>query len=162
VTHAHGVHGEVAVVVLSEVEDRFATGATLRLEDGRSLTVSSARPHRSRLLIQFEEVPDRTAAEALTGRYLFVPADEVPRAGEGSFWPHELEGSEIVTEAGRSLGSIVEVILGEANDVWVARDGERETLVPALKDVVLSVDIAAKRVVIREIPGLTDLTDLSP
>ena len=51
--------------------------------------------------------------------------------------------------------SPAEVILGQANDVWVARDGDRETLVPALRDVVVSVDTSAKRVVIHEVPGLT-------
>jgi len=143
------------VVVLSEVPERFQAGATLRLEDGRRLTVASSRPHRGRLLVRFEELSDRTAVEELGGGYLFVPEGEVPAPPEGSFWPHELQDSEIVTVEGRSLGRIIEVILGEANDVWVADDGERETLVPALKDVVVSVDTAAKRVVIREIPGLT-------
>jgi 16S rRNA processing protein RimM len=107
------------------------------------------------LLVRFDELGDRTAVEGLGGAYLFVPEEDVPAAPEGSFWPHELEGCEIVTDEGRSLGRISEVILGEANDVWVARDGDRETLVPALRDVVVSVDTSGKRVVIREIPGLT-------
>ena len=60
------------------------------------------------------------------------------------------------TEGGRSLGSISEVIHGPANDVWVARDGDRETLVPALRDVVVTVDLADRKVTVREVPGLTD------
>ena len=149
------MHGEVSVLVLSEVPERFRPGATLHLEDGRPLTVASGRPHRGRLLVRFEELGDRTAVEGLGGAYLFVPEEDVPVAPEGSFWPHELEGCEIVTDEGRSLGRISEVILGEANDLWVARDGDRETLVPALRDVVVSVDTSAKRVVIHEVPGLT-------
>src|SRR5437763_10135144 len=108
ITRAHGVHGEAAVLVLSEIEERFSVGSSLVLEDGRRLTVRSARPHRGKLLVRFDELPDRTAVEPLTGEYLFVGANEVPAAPEGAFWPHELEGSEVLTEEGRSLGRIAE------------------------------------------------------
>src|SRR5207244_2589748 len=77
VTRAHGVRGEVSVFVLSEVEDRFEAGSTLLLEDGRPLTIGASRPNRGRILVKFEGIPDRTAAEALRGAYLFVPASEV-------------------------------------------------------------------------------------
>ena len=155
IASAHGVHGEVSVIVLSEVPERFEPGSALLLEDGRPLTVASSRPHRRRLLVRFEGRSDRTAVEPLTGAYLFVPASAVPDAPEGSFWPHELEGSEVVTATGRSFGRIADVIASPANDVWVVRDGDRETLIPALRDVVVSVDTKARRVVVREVPGLT-------
>jgi 16S rRNA processing protein RimM len=125
-------------------------------EDGRRLKVSESRPNRGRHLVRFETVADRTEAETLTGQYLFVSSADVPELPADSFWPHELVGCEVVTEAGRSFGRIVEVIHGEANDVWVARDDGDETLVPALKDVVVSVDAAAGTVVIREVPGLVE------
>ena len=57
---AHGIKGEVAVLVLSEVEGRFADGAAVYLEDGRALTVESARPHRGGLVVKFREVRDRS------------------------------------------------------------------------------------------------------
>ncbi|MBI2238901.1 MAG: 16S rRNA processing protein RimM [Actinobacteria bacterium] len=155
ITRAHGVGGEVAVLVLSEVEGRFADGAAVYLEDGRSLTVEESRPYRGRLLVRFREIPDRDRAERLLGMYLVVPESEVPELPEGAYWPHQLEGCEVVTEDGRSLGTLREVIANPANDIWVVVDGGSETLVPALRDVVVSVDVAAKRVVVREIPGLT-------
>jgi 16S rRNA processing protein RimM len=156
VTSAHGVHGEVSVLVLSEVAERFDPGATFSLEDGRTLTIDEVRPHRGRLLVRFAEVPDRTAAERLGQQYLFVDRTEVPPAPEGAFWPHQLVGCEVVTDDGRPLGVLSEVVLGVANDVWVARDGDREVLIPALKDVVVSVDVDARRVVVHPIPGLLD------
>ena len=155
VTRAHGIHGEVSVLVLSEVEDRFAEGAEMFLEDGRRLTVERARGHRSRLLVKFEGVRDRSEAETLHQRYLFVDQSAVPPAPEGSFWPHQLEGCEVVTESARSLGVIREVVHGEANDIWVTSSGEGDVLVPALRDVIVSVDVAANRVVVRDVPGLT-------
>jgi 16S rRNA processing protein RimM len=146
-------------VVLTEVESRFDQGATLHLDDGRELTVAETRPDRGRLLVTFAEVADRTAAEALRGRYLFVPERDAPELPEGSFWPHQLVGCEVVTESGRSLGEIREVVLGVANDIWVTGPQADEVLIPALKDVVVSVDVAGRRVVVRDVPGLTSPED---
>jgi len=155
VTRAHGIRGEVSVLILSEVEDRFAPGSGLFLDDGRKVTVEEVRRNRSRLLVKFAEIPDRTTAEALHQRYLFVSEGDVPPAPEGAFWPHQLRGCEVVTEQGRPLGAIREVVHGPANDIWVTGPPESEVLVPALKDLVISVEVEAKRVVVREVPGLT-------
>jgi 16S rRNA processing protein RimM len=155
VTRAHGVRGEVAVLVLSEVPDRFADGAVVYLEDGRALTVDSSRAHKDRLLVTFHEVRDRDGADALRGALLVVPESASPPLPEGSWWDHQLVGCEVVLESGLSLGTLAEVIHTRANDVWSVITDERETLVPALKDVVMSVDVAGKRIIVREVPGLT-------
>jgi 16S rRNA processing protein RimM len=155
VTRAHGVRGEVAVLVLSEVPDRFAVGAVVYLEDGRALTVDSSRAYKDRLLVTFGEVRDRDGAEALKGALLVIPESASPPLPEGSWWDHQLVGCEVVLESGRSLGTLTEVIHTRANDVWSVIAEERETLIPALKDVVASVNVAGKRIVVREVPGLT-------
>jgi 16S rRNA processing protein RimM len=157
ITRAHGVKGEVAVLVLSEVAERFEPGSRLFTDETgeRSLTVSAVRPHRQRLLVQFAEVARRDQAEALQGSYLFVPASSAPELPEGEFWTHDLIGCEMLLVTGRSLGRIQEVIHTAANDVWVARGPEGEVLVPALNAVVERVDLGARRVVVHEVPGLT-------
>lgn len=156
VTRPHGVTGEVAVVVLSEVPERFAVGATVWLEDGRALTVESSRPHRDRLLIRFHGIADRTRAETLHGALLVVPETLSPSLPEGSWWDHQIEGCTVVTDARRDLGIVREVIHTAANDVWAAVDeAGAETLIPALRDVVVSVDASSRRIVVRAIPGLT-------
>jgi 16S rRNA processing protein RimM len=156
IARAHGVQGEVAVLVLSEVEDRFAPGATLWLEDGRTLTVESSRPHRGRLLVRFREVRDRGQAEGIQRALLVVPESSSPSLPEGSWWDHQIEGCAVETDRGRALGTVREVIHTAANDVWsVVDDGGGETLVPVLNDVLVSVDVGAKRIVVREIAGLT-------
>jgi 16S rRNA processing protein RimM len=157
ITRAHGVKGEVAVLPLTQVQGRFEPGSRLLAgPEHRPLTVSAVRPHRSRLLVTFEELPDRTAAETMAGAYLFVPAEDVPTPPEGEFWPHQLVGCSVVTDRGDRLGVIKEVVHGVANDIWVAvGDDGREVLIPALKDVVTSVDLKAGRVEVRAVPGLT-------
>lgn len=153
VARAHGVGGEVAVQPLSEVEERFQPGSVLLLgpDAERRLTVRSARPHRNRLLVRFEEISDRDEAEGLRGSLLLVPVSEVPAAPEGSYWTHQIVGLEILTEGGRSLGRVREVLHNPANDVWVT---DAEVLVPATRGVVLRVEPQEGRVVVRDLPGL--------
>jgi 16S rRNA processing protein RimM len=156
ITRAHGVQGELAVLVISEVPGRFADGETVWLEDGRTLTVESSRPHKDRLLVRFREVQTREQAEALQRALLVVPESLSPELPEGSWWDHRIVGCAIETDTGRALGTVHDVIHTAANDVWSAVDDEgTETLIPVLRDVILDVDIGAKRIVVREIPGLT-------
>ena len=157
IIRAHGVKGEVAVLPLSDVASRFEPGSALLLgEEGqRDLTVASSRPHGRGLLVRFEQIADRSAAEAVRGDYLFVEAADVHAPPDGAFWTHQLVGCAVVTEAGRPLGTIREVMRNPANDVWATDGPDGEVLIPALKDVVMSVDVAARRVVVRDVPGLT-------
>jgi 16S rRNA processing protein RimM len=156
ITRAHGVQGELAVLVISEVPGRFADGETVWLEDGRTLTVESSRPHKDRLLVRFREVQSREQAEALQRALLVVPESLSPELPEGSWWDHRIVGCALETDTGRALGTVRDVIHTAANDVWSAVDDEgTETLIPVLQDVILDVDMDAKRIVVREIPGLT-------
>jgi 16S rRNA processing protein RimM len=150
------VQGELAVLVISEVPGRFADGETVWLEDGRTLTVESSRPHKDRLLVRFREVQSREQAEALQRALLVVPESLSPELPEGSWWDHRIVGCALETDTGRALGTVRDVIHTAANDVWSAVDDEgTETLIPVLQDVILDVDMDAKRIVVREIPGLT-------
>ncbi|MEO8476326.1 MAG: ribosome maturation factor RimM [Actinomycetota bacterium] len=156
IAKAHGVRGEVAVEIRSDNPDRFVEGATVFTPDGRGLTMERVHAHGQRTLVTFAGIRDRTAAEALTGTLLEIPQSWLPALAPGEYWPFELEGCAMTTEAGRSLGTVSEVIPNPANDLWVATDEDGvETLVPALRDVIVEVDVTAKRILVRDIPGLT-------
>ena len=156
VTKAHGIKGEVALEVRSDESSRFAEGATVFTESGRTLEIERSQPHGGRMLVKFAGVEDRTGAEALRGTVLVVPESWLPDLPDGEYWPFQLEGCDVVTESGRSLGTVSEVIPNPANDLWVAVDGEgAETLVPAIRDVIVEVDIEARRILVRDVPGLT-------
>jgi len=156
ITRAHGVQGEVAVLVISEVPERFRAGATVWAEDGRAFTVSASRSHGDRLLVRFDGVADREQADALRGTLLVVPESASPSLPEGSWWDHQIVGCEVTTDTGRALGTVRDVIHTAANDVWSVVDAtEAETLIPVIADVIVQVDVAAGRIVVREVPGLT-------
>jgi 16S rRNA processing protein RimM len=154
IARPHGIRGELSVRTLTEVPERFAPGSVLSLEGGRTLTVEKSRPHQHRLLVKFTEVPDRDAAESLRGELLLIPQDDAPPIEEeGRYWVHQVVGLEVVTEEGRSLGLIREVLANPANDLWVTEGG---ALIPAVREVVTRVDRDLGRVVIRELEGLVE------
>jgi 16S rRNA processing protein RimM len=106
--------------------------------------------------VAFEGVGDRNAAELLRGLTLVVPRSSLPELPPGEFWPHQLEGCVVMTESGRTLGAITDVVANPAQDLWVTVDeAGTEIMVPAIREVVVEVDVAAGRVLVRDIPGLT-------
>ena len=141
----------------------------LRRGGGSGLTLRSVRDHNGTLLLAFEEVGDRTAAEALRGVVLEadVPLDGVdesdPGAEDDAWYDHQLIGLRVLDPAGAELGRVVGVEHLPAQDLLeVARaDGERR-LVPLIMAMVPTVDIAAGLVVVDAPPGLIeDLTEES-
>ena len=156
VTGVHGLRGEVSVQNRSDNPDRWVAGGVVLREDGAALTIASSRRHGRRLLVTFDGIADRNTAERLRGAVLVVPERWLPELSDGEWWAHQLEGCEVRTVSGRVLGVVTEVIPNPANDLWVAVDDEgRETLVPALADLLIDVDVAARSILVADVPGLT-------
>ena len=152
---AHGLRGEVFVEPRTdEPERRFAPGSTLVTEGG-SLTVAGARTHSGRLVVRFEEIADRTAAEAARGTELtvLVDIDERPEDPE-EFYDHQLVGLRVETTAGEAVGELERVEHNAAQDLLVIRTPERQVLFPFVSALVPEVDVPGGRIVIDDRPGL--------
>lgn len=144
---AHGLHGEVSVVAITNRLDRFEQGATLYVGD-RRLTVASSRRHQDRWLVRFDGVDDRTAAEALRNQVL--TAEALDAGSDDELWVHELVGAEVRDLAGTRFGRVIAVEANPAHDLLVLDDGK---LVP----MVFVVEHEAGLVVIDPPEGLFDL-----
>lgn len=118
VARPHGLRGEVVVDLWTDQEDRLAPGSVLATGNG-ALEVVAARPHQGRHLVQFANVVDRAAADALRGTVLRAEA----RDREGVLWVHELVGAEVATERGQVLGRVVAVEANPASDLLVLEAG---------------------------------------
>ena len=155
VARAHGLRGEVSVEVLTSVpEARFAVGVQLEEVDGaRTFTVRSVRPHQGRLLVTFEGVDDRTAAEALRGVLLAGTEDIDPP--EGEVWAAEIQGFAVVGTDGESLGTVVEVVANPAHELLlVTREEGADVLVPMVEEFVVEMDEEGRRIVVDPPEGL--------
>lgn len=158
----HGIRGEVKVEALTDFPERFKAGSNAFLGTGtedpvaRSVKISAARPHKGGFLVKLDIVPDRNAAELVRGRYLLIPAADAMPLGEHENYLHDLIGLQVATTDGRDLGELREVLFTNANDVYVVRGPAGEVLLPAIRDVVLQVDLSARRMVVALPEGLLD------
>jgi 16S rRNA processing protein RimM len=140
-----GIRGAVKVQPLTDFEDRFTPGAQLSL-DGVERRVEWSRTQSAALVVKLAGIDTRNDAERLRGAYLEVAAAR--SLPEGSWYWDDLVGLDVVTEEGRELGTLEEVLERPANDVWVARRDGVETLVPVVRDAIRSVDLASRRVTV--------------
>ncbi len=160
----HGLRGELTVELRTdEPERRLAPGAELATEPAAAgpLTVRSARWHGDRLLLAFDGVGDRTAAEGLRGVLLQaeVDPDTVPEDPE-EYYDHQLVGLAVHDQDGTFLGTVGEVVHLPGQDLLAVRreDGRREALVPFVAEIVREVD-PATGVVVAPPPGLLELDE---
>ena len=161
VARAHGITGEVAVDVRTDSPDlRFAPGVQVETDppDRGPLTVRRTRWHSGRLLVVFDGVGDRSAAEALRGTLLVADSSTSPDGDPDDFWDHELVGLAAVTVDGAALGTVEEVLHPPGPDLLVIRGSDgAEVLVPFVHAIVPEVDLAAGRLVVDPPVGLLEL-----
>lgn len=159
VAKSHGVRGEVAVEVLTdEPEIRYAVGQVLHGKQAgkeRALTIKTVRPHQQRLLISFEEVPDRTAADSLRGMQFFAQPLERDEDSE-EYYDHELIGLKVLRDA-REIGTVTGVMDTPNRKILQVDYEGREVLVPFVMDIVPVVDLDEGYLEITPPEGLLEL-----
>lgn len=161
----HGIRGELVVEPRTDSpEIRFAVDAVLlvtpRTGDQRRMTITAARPHTGRLLVFFDGVAGRDAAEELRGAELFADvADLPPTEDPDEFYDHELEGLAVRTVTGEQVGTLKEILHGPGGDLLVVDRGGAEVLVPFVREIVTEVDPAAGSVVLDPPLGLLEDAD---
>jgi 16S rRNA processing protein RimM len=145
----HGIEGAVKVSSFMEAERNFKADDPIRLRrpGGRTETrqVAWMRPHKRQLLLCLKGVENRTLAEPLIGSELFIEKTKLPKPEEGTYYWFDIIGLLVFSAGGVYVGRIESILPTGSNDVYVVRDGKKETLIPALASVIVSVDLAGKR-----------------
>ncbi len=157
VIRPHGLNGELRVLAFAEGAPNLQPGKRVWV-GGVSLRVLRLRQQGDGWIMETDRIFSRTAAEAFREQLLEVPDDEVQRASEDSYFLHELIGLRVMTVSGEDLGELVEVMQPGANDVYVVRGPRGEILVPAIGDVITSIDLPVGVMIITPLPGLLDGT----
>lgn len=141
VKRAHGIRGGVLVRLMTDHPGRFERGRRLCVEGmpARVLVVASTRAHNDGLVVHFDGIPDRTAAETLVGRTITIERRDRRRLESEEYWPDELIGHRVVSRDGRELGSIADVVLGPQDRLVVRTKDDREVEVPFVASIVTEV-----------------------
>jgi 16S rRNA processing protein RimM len=139
----HGIKGEILMDVLTDFPERLKPGEAVYVgEEHQLLTLRSLRTNDQTLLVSFENIDDSDAAGTLRNTIVWVRSDRLPSLPEGEYYFHQLIGLQVVREDGQAIGKLVEIIETGANDVYLVRaeDGV-ETLIPAIPEVIVEVDL---------------------
>lgn len=154
----HGIAGEMRVELWSDSPDLVCNTGTLYFDEGKKcIEVERARPHKSLILLKIKNVDTMNDAVALRGKIIFINRDDVA-LDKGSFFIQDLIGLDVVDDhTNQSYGTLTDVSRTGANDVYHIKDTQgKETLIPAIPDVIISTDIEGGVMRIHPLRGLFD------
>jgi 16S rRNA processing protein RimM len=164
VRKAHGIRGELVVEPITDEPDAvFASGRRVIAgtasgdpsKDRRELRILSSRPFKGGMIVHFDGIVDRTAAELWRDRFLLVPADELEPLGEDQVYVHELLGMAVELESGKPVGKVVDTYeLPQGLTLDVRR--EKGTVLIPYDRIVINVDREARVIRIDPPLGLLD------
>lgn len=140
----HGMKGYLKIYSFDESVDLFDPGRQIGLKrisgEISTVTVKDVQPYKNVLRVAFEEISDRTSAEALTGSELLLNRSELPEPEEGSWYWCDLIGLSVYGIDGSYLGRVENLFETGSNDVLVVKRGEEELLIPVIESIVCDVD----------------------
>lgn len=150
----HGLRGEVKVLPLCDDPGRFRElgEVCVAFADGRRrmASIRQVAIEGKDVRLAFDGVEDRAAAEEFRHATLLIRRDMRRELDEGRYYLDDLVGLRVETTDGRQLGVVREVLCLPANDVYVTE----HALIPAVREIVRSVDLEARRIVVEPLPGL--------
>ena len=147
---AHGILGEATIEVRTDEPDRrFAIGATVQTDTHGDLTITSGRVHNGILLLGFNGITDRNGIEKLRNTLLYADVDiNEDNGDEDEYHVMQLIGCQAVLESGEAFGEVTDVINLPGQDLLAIKTVQGEQLIPFVHQLVPTVDIANKKVVV--------------
>lgn len=151
ITKPQGVKGELkARPITCDPERFYDLEEVYLLENGqyvpRGVSVRSAGPEA--VFFRMDGVETRDDAEKMRGTLLYIDREHAVELDEDENFVVDLIGCECIDTDGNSHGKLVDVLQPGGNDVYVVQGNAGEILIPALKIVVLSVDINEKKILL--------------
>jgi len=148
---AHGIRGEVKMEIFSDDPERIKDLRRVYFNDDPTpQRLTSVRFHARQALLTFPDISDRDTAETLRGTIIRISGTQARPLPEGEFYLYQLIGLTVFDEADTELGKLTDIIEAGEVDVYVVRSADGgEQLFPALKNVVLEIDPASRRMVVR-------------
>lgn len=161
IVSTHGIKGEMRFNPWCDTPDFVKKFKTLYFDNKgeNSIKVISARPHGNVVILMLDGVDDIDKARALKNKVLYMKRSDA-KLSKGTWFIQELFDCKVFDDnTGKELGIITDVSETGANDVWHIKTSYGEVLIPAIKQVVVSVDVEEGIVKINPIKGLFEDED---
>lgn len=153
----HGIRGEVKIMPYTDTPELLAEFDRLFMGRNKDeVTIVRSRVFKNMVIAKIEGVDTPEDAEKLRNKLLYMHRDDL-ELGEDTYFIQDLIGMEVRdADSDELFGVIDDVMQTGANDVYVVKSGDKELLVPAIADVVISTDIDGNVMTIRPLDGLFD------
>lgn len=158
VTTTHGVRGEVKVFPTTDDSVRFKKLKNVIIDTGKEkldMEITSVKFFKNLVILKFKGYDNINDVERFRQAKLLVTRDNAVELAENEYFIADLIGLKASSDEGEELGEITDVLQTGANDVYViSKEGTPDLLVPAIRDCVVNVDVAAGTIVLHLLDGL--------
>ena len=120
------------------------------------MTIESTEWYKRKAIIKLDTIDNLEDAQRLRGQPLEIHHSQLEPLPEGQYYHFQLIGLEVWTTQGELLGNITGILTAKSNDNYVVRGARGEVLVPAIDDIVKSIDLDKERITIEAVKGLLD------
>lgn len=161
ITSTHGIRGEVKVFPTTDDPKRFLDLEEIILDTGKekkTVSIQYVKFFKNMVILKFKEFDNINDVERYRQKDLYVTREQAVPLEENEYFIADLIGLKAISDEGEELGEIADVLQTAANDIYVIKkNGTSDLLVPAIKECVLSVDIAGGMVTLHLLPGLREV-----
>ncbi|WP_239617080.1 ribosome maturation factor RimM [Cohnella mopanensis] len=161
IVNTHGIKGELKIYPQTDFpEVRFKVGNKLMMfppESGAPIEIEivAAREQKTMYIVKIKGYDNINQVEKYKGWELKVNENDRVPLPEGEYYFRDILGCEVITEEDELLGTVTDILSPGANDVWVVKLAKgKELLLPVIDDVVLDVDVAARKIKVHLMEGL--------
>ncbi len=148
-----GIKGKLKVEVVTDFPQRFDPCSMVYI-DRQPVTIESIGWHKGKAIIKLDTIDSIEGAQGLRGKLIEIHHSQVYSLPEGQYYHFQLIGLEVWTTQGELVGHIAEIPPTGSNDNYVVRGAKGEVLIPAIDDVVKSIDLDRGKITIEVIEGL--------
>lgn len=158
IVNTHGVKGEVRVLPSTDDVKRFGKLKEVKVENRTMTTyeIETVRYHKNFVLLKFKGIDTMNEAELLKNSLLKIDRKDALPLKKDEYYQCDLYGLRVVTDTGRDLGKLTDILMTGSNDVYVVRNEEKEILIPAIKQCILKVDLEVGEMLVHLLEGLED------
>lgn len=160
ISSTHGIRGEVKVYPTTDDPERFLDLDEVILDTGREhkiLEIEGVKFFKNQVILKFKGYDNINDIEKYLKKDLLVDREHAVELGANENFIADLIDMEVVTDEGKVLGTLTDVIETGANDVYAVKTPEgKEILLPAIRDCILDVNVDEKRMTVHVMEGLLD------
>lgn len=157
----HGYKGTVKILPLTDFPQRFKKLKRVKVNKAKEIIefdIESISLYKNLVLIKFTGIDSKEEAQKYKDALLKIEEDQVYQLPEGYYYYYQLQGLEVYDLEKGYLGVLVDILETGANDVYVINsEANEEILIPAIKEVILNIDLHKKQIKVKLLPGLLDI-----